>query len=305
MLLVVPAANARSGFDSARLDRELRAEPGFLAVLVERDNHLIFERYYRGSAVRARLDVFSMTKSITSTLVGIALGERKLGGLDERLGDFFPKEVRAASDRRVRTITLRQLLTMTAGYAVFPAVRPDHWVRTLIERPLASDPGTSFTYDGGSTHLLSAVLTKATRVSTQRFARRALFGPLGIRAARWDSDGEGYSLGDTGLWLSARDLLRLGELFLHGGRWHGRQVVPAGYVRDATRWHAGLGGGVGYGYGWWILASHRPTAFAALGYGGQAIAVFRSLHAVVVIQGSGDDRNKVLYRLVLPELLIR
>ena len=67
----------------------------------------------------------------------------------------------------------------------------------------------------------------------------------------------------------------------------------------------GLGGGVGYGYGWWILASRRPTAFAALGYGGQAIAVFRSLHAVVVIQGSGDDRNKVLYQLVLPELLIR
>ena len=185
LLLVVPAANARSGFDSGRLDRELRAEPNVLAVLVERDNHLVFERYYRGSTVDARLSVFSVTKSITSTLVGIALGERKLSNLDARLGAFFPKAVRAAPDRRVREITLRQLLTMTAGYAVTPAVRSDHWVQTLIARPLANDPGSSFAYDDGSYHLVSALLTKATGMSADEFARRALFAPLGIHGARY------------------------------------------------------------------------------------------------------------------------
>ena len=207
----------------------------------------------------------------------------------------------AASDQRVRKITLRQLLTMTAGYALEPATRSDHWVRTLIQRPLTTDPGRRFSYDGGSYHLLSAVITKATGMSTRRFADRVLFGPLGIRVSHWDTDNEGYNLGDTGLRLRARDLLRLGELYLH----RGRHLVPTGYVRDATRWHSGLGGGIGYGYGWWILANRRPAAFAALGYGGQAIAVFPSLRAVVVIQAGGDDRDKVLYRLVLPELLRR
>jgi CubicO group peptidase (beta-lactamase class C family) len=274
-----------------------------LGVLVERNDRLLFERYYNGSAPKARLGVFSITKSVTSTLIGIALAEGKLRGLDERLGHFFPKEVQAASDRRVRMITLRQLLTMTAGYALEPATRSDHWVRTLIQRPLATDPGSRFSYDGGSYHLLSAVLTKATGMSTRRFADRMLFGPLGIRVLHWDSDPEGYSLGDTGLRLRARDLLRLGELYLHRGRWSRRQLVQAGYVRDATQWHTGVGDDVGYGYGWWLLRQRRPAAFAALGYGGQAIAVFPSLRAVVVIQGGGDDRNKVLYRLVLPELL--
>ena len=276
-----------------------------LGVLVERNDRVLFEHYYNGSSPNARLGVFSITKSVTSTLVGIALAEGKLRGLGERLDHFFPKEVQAASDRRVRKITLQQLLTMTAGYALEPATRSDHWLQTLIQRPLASDPGTRFSYDGGSFHLLSGVLTKATGMSTRRFADRVLFRPLGIRVSHWDADSDGYTLGATGLRLRARDLLRLGELYLHHGRWRGRQLVPAGYIRDATRWHSGLGGGVGYGFGWWILANRRPTAFAALGYGGQAIVVFPSLRAVVVIQGGGDDRDKVLYGLVVPELLHR
>ena len=303
LLLVVPAAKAPTAFDPVRLERELRTEPGVLGVLVERNDRLLFERYYHGSSANAQLGVFSITKSVTSTLIGIALAEGKLGGLDERLGHFFPKEVHAASDRRVRKITLRQLLTMTAGYALEPATRSDHWVQTLIQRPLTTDPGRRFSYDGGSYHLLSAVLAKATGMSTKRFADRVLFGPLDIRVSHWDSDHEGYNLGDTGLRLRARDLLRFGEFYLHHGRWRGRRLLPSGYERDATRWHSGLGGGIGYGYGWWILANRRPTAFAALGYGGQAIAVFPSLRAVVVIQGGGDDRERVLYRLVLPELL--
>jgi CubicO group peptidase (beta-lactamase class C family) len=302
LLAGAPGAHARNGFDPQRLDRELRAEPGVLAVLVERDGQLVFEHYYRGSNATARLPVFSITKSVTSTLIGIALGERELRNLDERLSQFFPNDVKAASDRRVRRITVRQLLTMTAGYTLTPAVLSDHWVETLIRRPLATDPGTTFRYDDGSYHLLSAILTKATGVSAERMAQRALFGTLGIHAERWDSDHEGYSRGDTGLQLRARGLLLLGELYLHGGRWRARQLVPAAYVRDATRRHSELGQGFEYGYGWRILADHGPNGFAALGYGGQAVAVFPSRHAVVVIQGSGDDREKVLYQFVLPEL---
>jgi CubicO group peptidase (beta-lactamase class C family) len=237
-------------------------------------------------------------------VIGIALGERKLRSLDERLGQFFPSAVRATPDRRIRKITVRELLTMTAGYTYTPAVLTDHWVETLIRRPLAWNPGTAFGYDDGTYHLLSAIVTRVTGLSEEQLAQLVLFGPLGIDSEHWNSDHEGYSRGDTGLRLRARGLLRLGELFLHRGLWHGRQVVPAAYVRDATRRHSGVDG-FDYGYGFWILVAHRPTGFAALGSGGQAVAVFPSLRAVVVIQGSGDNREKVLYRLVLPELLMR
>jgi CubicO group peptidase (beta-lactamase class C family) len=303
-LLLVPAAQAGTGFDPAALDARLRAEPGVLSVVVERNGRLVFERYYRGAARSARLDVFSVTKSVTSTLVGIALAEGKLRSLDQRLGDFFPKDVQRARDKRVRKITLRQLLEMRSGYRDVAAAQSDDWVRTQIDRPLAESPGRGWAYDNGSFHLLSAVLTKATGRTANAYAQRVLLGPLGIASTAWATDGQGHSLGNTGLRLSSRELLRLGDLYLHGGLWRGRQVVPAVYVRAATRPYTNLGRGAGYGYGWWVFGG-RPPGFAALGYGGQAIAVYPSQHLVVVVTGSGDDVQRVLDRLVLPALRLR
>ena len=301
---MVPAAQARTRFDASALDHRLRAEPGVLSVLVERDGRLLFERYYRGAARSGRLDVFSVTKSVTATLVGIALHVGMLRSLDQRLGEFFPKDVQHARDKRVRKITLRHLLTMTSGYRDVAAVRSDDWIHTQIDRPLAEDPGRGWAYDNGSFHLLSAVLTKATGRPANAYAQRVLFGPLGIARTKWATDGQGHNLGNTGLRLSARDLVRLGELYLNGGRWEGRQLVPAAYVGDATRRHTKLGHGSGYGYGWWVLGG-RPAGFAALGYGGQAIAVFPERHLVVAVTGSGDRIQRVLYGLVLPTLGIR
>jgi len=304
LLLAVSAAQAGPRFDAGALDHKLRAEPGVLSVVVERDGRLLFERYYRGARRSGRLDVFSVTKSVTATLVGIALRDGTLRSLDQRLGEFFQKEVQHARDKRVRKITLRHLLTMTSGYRDVAAVRSDDWIHTQIDRPLAEDPGHGWAYDNGSFHLLSAVLTKATGTTANVFAQRTLFGPLGIARTQRATDGQGHSLGNTGLRLSARDLVRLGELYLHAGRWEGRQLVPAEYVGDATRRHTKLGRGWGYGYGWWVLGG-RPAGFAALGYGGQTIAVFPQQHLVVVVTGSGDRIERVLYRLVLPALGIR
>ncbi len=303
LLLAVPAAHATARFDPQALDRKLRTEHGVLSVLVERDGRLIFERYYHGSARSAHLDVFSVTKSVISSLVGIALHDGTLRSLDARLGDFFPADVQHAHDRRIRRITLRQLLTMTSGYRDVPAVSSDDWIHAQIDRPLAADPGRSWGYDNGSYHLLSAVLTKATALTASAYARRVLFGPLGITAPNWATDGQGHSLGNTGLRLSSRDLLRLGELFLRQGRWRGQQIVPAAYVRAATRSTTVFGKGFGYGYGWWVLGG--PAGFAALGYGGQEIAVFPSRHVIVVLTGADSQREHVLYGDVLPALHLR
>lgn len=303
LLAVVPAAGARSAFDASALDHKLRAERGLLSVLIERDGHILFERYYGGSSRGARLDVFSVTKSVTSALVGIALRDGAIRSLDTRLGEFFPRYVAHARDTRVRRITLRELLTMTSGYRDVAAVSSDNWLRTQIDRPLAADPGRSWGYDNGSYHVLSAVLTKVTHATASAYADRVLFGPLGIAAPQWPSDGQGHSLGNTGLRLSSRDLLRIGELYLHGGRWRGRQVVPADYLRLTTRRVTNVGGGFGYAYGWWTLS--RPPGYAALGYGGQQIAVFPRERLVVVLTGADSRRQHVLDDLVLPALGVR
>jgi CubicO group peptidase (beta-lactamase class C family) len=271
-------------------------------VVVARDGHIVFEKYYRGAAPAARLGVFSITKSVTSLLVGIALQRGDVANLDSRLAEFFPRDVRGARDRRVRRITVRQLLTMTAGYRDVPTARADDWVRTQIDRPLATNPGAAFAYDNGSYHLLSALLTKVTGKTADAYARQVLFRPLEIRQERWPTDGQGHSLGNTGLELRPRDLLELGELVLHGGRRHRRQIVPAAFVRAATRRQTRIAPGLDYGYGWWILTRRGPRTVAALGYGGQAICVLPDQRLVIVVTGSGDDRERVVYGLVLPAL---
>jgi CubicO group peptidase (beta-lactamase class C family) len=299
-LLFLGVAQASARFDAARLDRQLRNEPGLGSVLVERNDRLLFAGYYHGDSESARLDVFSVTKSVVSTLVGIAAHQGLLR-LDERLGDFFPKQVRAARDRRVRSITLRQLLSMRSGYRDTMQLRSDDWIHSLVARPLATDPGRSFAYDNGSYHLLSAVLTKATGMTARQYAERVLFRQLRISGAHWSSDGQGHSLGNTGLRLSAREMLALGQLYLHGGLLHGRRIVPAAYVRAATQAKVGSG----YGLGWWIVHSAQLSGFAALGYDGQAIAVFPTRNLVVTVAGGGDDVRRVLFAIVLPSLNLR
>ena len=296
-LVFAPSAPASV---AANLDRLLRNEPGVVSAVVERSGHIVFERYYHGASRSTRLDVFSVTKSVVSTLIGIAAQDGALG-LDQHLGDFFPAQVRSARDRRVRTITLRDLLTMTSGYRDVNATASDDWIGMLVHRPLAAPPGRTFAYDNGSYHLLSAVLTKAVGVTAQKYAERVLFRPLGIAPTIWASDGQGHSLGNTGLRLSARELLRLGELYLRQGIWRGRAVVPRTYVGSATRAYRGNG----YGFGWWIVSYRGIPGYAAVGSDGQLIGVFPSRRLIVVLTGTGSDPGRVLFRVVLPALDLR
>ena len=127
--------------------------PTLASVLVLRRGRLVFERYYHGATAEQERNVFSVTKSVLSALVGIALREGDLRSLDQRLVDFFPEKLEGSTDSGVRSITLRELLTMTAGYRDEPIFATDDWVRTLMNRPLASDPGATWAYDDGSAHL--------------------------------------------------------------------------------------------------------------------------------------------------------
>ena len=262
----------------------------------------MLERYFHGYDRGYPFDVYSITKSVTSALAGMVLAKR----LDARLPDLLPGGVPA----RARAITLRELLTMTAGFPGDTDPRngvgdPPNLVRALLRRPLVRTPGWGFAYDTASAHLVSAAISRAAGMSEGRLAARRLFTPLGIRLADyWPTDDQGVTYGGTGLSLTARDAAKLGQLYLDGGRWRGRQIVPRTWVEASTRPHVSLGGGRGYGYFWWTSRRRGLDSFAALGFGGQMIAVFPKLDLVVVVMsnpgGAQVDLGRILFDWIIP-----
>jgi CubicO group peptidase (beta-lactamase class C family) len=257
---VVVAGCSGSGSQTGSAD--LR---GVTSVLVARHGKIVSERYYHGTHADDRLPIFSVTKSVTSALVGLAIADGYLSGVDERL----PWR---------QQITVAQLLSMTAGFS--PSVnfqRAD--AVTLADRPLINRPGT-FAYDSGSTDLIADLLKRATGMSVTEYASRRLFEPMGINVVRWPG-----SRGASGLVLRPRDLLAFGQLYLDGGVWHGKRIVPARWIRQSTRAHARITPTLGYGYGWWI----RPRSFAAYGYLGQVLAVYPRHDEVVLVTSSRED----------------
>jgi CubicO group peptidase (beta-lactamase class C family) len=306
--------------------------PEVRSVLVVRHGYLVYERYWHGMTAGDGEDLYSVTKSVVSALVGIALGEGKLKGLDQTVGELLARHLPRGADPRLARVTLEQLLTMTSGLAGDdPSLGGDprisqrqgasrDWVRHVLGRRLATDPGGAFAYSSATSHLLSAVVADATGMSTLAFARARLFGPLGIATARapepvfvahpsraalaayrrapvaWPTDPQGYHLGFSGLRLPSRDLAKFGYLYLNGGRWDATQVVPAGYVAASTRPHAtpppdGIGG-ASYGYQWWVTSQAGHPSFLALGKGGQLVQVVPDLDLVAVVTSDAtQDRN--------------
>ncbi len=308
---------AREGVDPKRLaaaDRWARSRvPALTSLLVARHGRLVFERYYDLGAPNQRVPILSVTKSIVSTLVGIALGEGRLKTLDVKLRDVFGSDIPVGADPRVRSITLRELLTMTAGFgstATDPfgdggsAYRTTpNWVHTILGSPLATDPGAAFAYDNGDAHLVSAILQHVTGETTAAFARANLFRPLRINAGRWWSDRQGVTDGAMGLELYPRDLAKLGELYLRFGRWGDRQLVPASYVRAATSSQVSPEAavtGLGYGYFWWTYRGPGiPRLFLALGSGGQFVIVVPSRAAVIVLTSNSTTSTPGATELTL------
>ena len=301
------------------------------AVLVSQRGELLAERYYHSDAA-AYAEIQSATKSVISTLVGIALTKGDLKSLDQTLGELLPQHRSAISRSAART-TVRQLLTMTGGWTAF--YDADTATPQLVRRVLAAgpevDPGT-FVYSNVGPHLLSAVLARATGLSTLAYARRELFDPLGITSQpafegpiaqrdnpdvvstnsfRWLRDPDGVHAGPYGLALTARDMIKIGELWLNGGVWHGRRILDADYITQAsTNQVPELEGKIrGYGYLWWVTPLATHDAYSASGRYGQLITVVPDLRAVIVISSrilddppSIDDHLAMMDAAIVPRL---
>jgi CubicO group peptidase (beta-lactamase class C family) len=274
--------------------------PRLHSLLVSRRGELVLERYYNGARATRPANIKSASKSIISALVGIAIDRRLIPSVETPIVTWFPE---LTNDRDVakRTITVEHLLTMRSGlettsnrnYGAW--VQSRNWVQHALSRPLVSEPGTQMEYSTGNTHLLSAILSKATRASTWQFANQALAAPLGFTLARWPQDPQGIYFGGNDMLLTPRQMVAFGELYLARGRVNGQQVVPEPWIaRSLVPRARSYWSDQEYGYGWWIreLGGHR--AHYAWGFGGQYIFVVPDLDLVVVTTSSStvaEDRR--------------
>jgi CubicO group peptidase (beta-lactamase class C family) len=269
------------------------------SLLIIRHGYLVTEVYFPPYQREFKHPIFSMTKSVTSALVGKALQEGHLKDVQQKVLDFFPEIAPEVTDPQVKDLTLEHLLTMSAGFNTntLPDLNSKAAAAGTIKHILTYDsilvkPGTSFYYDSGLPHLLSAIIQQATGMTLQEYAQQELFDPLGISNVRWASDPQGVTLGNTGLMLRAPDLAKLGYLYLQHGRWNGTQVLPEEWVTTSTRTHVETKGLMnaaeddGYAYLWW---NDSWGGYSAHGFGGQYIFVFPALDMVAVFTSGLPD----------------
>jgi CubicO group peptidase (beta-lactamase class C family) len=291
--------------------------PRLRSLVVAQNGKTLVEYFAKGTTVGRVTNVKSVSKSVVSTLVGIAIERRLIPSVRQPIATYFP-ELARDEDPRKRRVTIEDLLTMRSGlittsfdnYGAWVSSR--NWVEYVLRRPMVADPGEDMEYSTGNTHLLSAILTKATKQSTWAFAQQQLGAPLGFTVSRWPRDPQGIYFGGNDMLLSPGQMLSIGQLYLDRGRAGSRQIVPSAWV-DASC--TGLGRSrfnpdQTYGYGWWSRDFAGREGCFAWGYGGQYIIVFRESNLVVVTTSStevGDERRDhrrqifdIIERLVLP-----
>jgi len=290
------------GLDSVKLTQVLekiqKQNIQINSLLVIRNGMLVLDAYfYNPYDGKYPHDMASVTKSVMTTLIGIAAGQGKIN-LDEPMLSYFPNRTIANLDDRKENITVRHLTGMVNGFdsgcmagdmETLNQMRsnPD-WVQATLDREMVREPGKKFCYDSPGMHLLSAILQNTTGMTALEYAQKYLFEPLGIKDVIWESDPQGYTRGWGDLHLKPQDAAKIGFLFLNQGSWNGQQIVPANWVKEATRKHVNAGAD-DYGYGWWIY----DTSYGAEGREGQHIFVVESNNAIVVTTGGGFDYDQV------------
>lgn len=272
------------------------------SLMIVRNGHVVVDAYFYPFMRGERHDLASATKSVTTTLIGVAIGDGLIRDVDQPVLSFFPETGPQYRDARKDDVTLTHLLTMTSGFdCQFRPAEPTlremrlspNWVQFMLERPMISDPGTSYVYCSPGMHLLSGVVGRVTGQPSLAYARGRLFAPLGVRNVAWPADSQSVSHGWGDLELEPRDMAKIGYLWLQGGRWDGRQIVPADYMRAAAQTQARPNADEGYGYGLWIHPDTAGGYFEANGRGGQRIVVLPKWNMVLAITGAGFEPGDI------------
>ncbi|UCG02806.1 MAG: serine hydrolase [Candidatus Heimdallarchaeota archaeon] len=281
------------------------------SILVIRNGFLIHENYFSSFAnENTSINIYSCTKSVTSSVIGIAIEKGFIGGINDNILDYFPDRTIANRDNWKDAIKIEDVLTMRAGFSWDEAdySRPDNDytlmyaspnpVQYVLDKLMAAAPGSTWVYNTGCSHLLSALIDNRTGIGNKEFTQTYLFDPLGIDRPSWSIDQQNIPYGGSNLRLTPRQMAKFGFLYLHNGSWDGQQLVPKEWVQVSTQptnttWW--------YGYQWWI-EPHR-NSFSARGYKGQQIIIIPDYNMVVVFTANTNLIGN-LYSVLIDDFII-
>lgn len=292
------------GMDSTALADVMKQVPGnnIHSLVLVRNGYILAEGYNADASPDVAQDILSATKSLTSALTGIAIDEGKLKGVSQKLSEVLPQAVAASPDKGA--LTIENLLTMTSGLkwdnegerSSNEMVDSNDWVKYILDQPLVGKMGKDFNYSNGNAHLMSAILQKAVNMPTAKYAEQKLFVPLGIKDVEWYADPQNIDIGAFSVHMKARDLAKIGYLYLHNGLWDKQQVLSTKWIEATLKKHDDqefADGSLGsYGYFWWLKnieskgTANRINMFYAAGSGGQRIYVLPKQNLIAVFTAS-------------------
>jgi CubicO group peptidase (beta-lactamase class C family) len=287
-------ADTGSELPEFEISRQVATQlPDLRSVLISRKGSLVYEQYYAGASSSQAVNMKSASKSIISALTGIAIDKGYITGLDQRIGDFFPELNGSKSE-----ISIEDLLTMQSGLESTSSsnygrwILSKNWVEFTLQQPLRAEPGTQMIYSTGSTHLLSAIISKASGMSTKEFAQRFLATPMDFRLAYWTQDPQGIFFGGNDMEITPRQMLAFGQLYLNNGLHKDQRILSSDWVQQSHQPHAASPRRHGqfYGYGWWIREMAGLKVPLAWGYGGQLIVIVKELDMVMVLTSDSTPR---------------
>lgn len=308
--LTAPALN-----DAFALAAQL---PQLRSMIVAQHGRTVREQVFRGAGLDTPVNIKSASKTIIAALVGCAIDRKVLTGLDQPIGSILGARIPATADPRVKALTIENLVSMAAGlertsgqnYGRWVSSRD--WVAYALTRPFVAEPGGQMLYSTGSSHILSAVLTRASGRSTLDLAREWLGRPLGVVVPPWTRDPQGIYFGGNEMALAPRSLLKFGEMYRNGGTVGSTPVLSADYVQDSWRSRGGRSPFTGYTYGlgWWLRETGGTKVNFAWGYGGQMLYVAPDLGLTVVMISDptargGDGHVPALHQLLDETIVAR
>jgi CubicO group peptidase (beta-lactamase class C family) len=264
--------------------------------MLVRHGHVVAEGWWSPYDAQSPHSLYSLSKSFTSTAVGIAISEGKLS-LDDEVLKFFPDEAPAAPSNNLKAMRVSDLLRMSTGHQTEPGRAGQSWAKTFLAQPVPFKPGTHFLYNTSATYMLSAIVQKATGMTVLEYLQPRLFKPLGIEHPTWEASPQGVTVGGYGLNIRTEDIARFGQLYLQKGKWKGQQLVPESWVEAATARQTSNGSNPksdwdhGYGYQFWRC---RNGAYRGDGAFGQYCIVWPEQDTVIAITSGVRDMQSVL-----------
>lgn len=299
------------------LYKELESKDGVQTMLIIKNGEIIEDHAFRNLPLEPHSNdsfyqINSITKSIISILIGIAIEEGFIESVEQSIEEYIPEIRDYENYDHLKKITIHDVLTMRTGLQ-WEVINESTYrsfsdrIPYVLNQPVETDPGTRFSYNSGTSYLLSVIIGRSTGKDALTYAEEKLFKPLNITKYRWgENDKEGNPNGGRGMYLQPYDLAKIGTLMLHEGVWEGKQIVPSNWVKESTRTQLELITGISEGYGYkWYTASHNNISFyLANGAYGQRLYVIPELKIVAVFTASIDDSKDPIYEKAVKRYII-